>query len=62
MPREWNTPDRECWNGSIHKILKAIDNHTDFYIKTGDTWHEEQAEYLRKYVYNLKDWIRSQEN
>jgi len=62
MSRDFNTPIREPWNGPIHRILKAIDNHTDIYIKTGDTWHEEQAEYLRQYVYRLKDWIRSQEN
>ena len=24
MPREWNTPKRECWNAPIHQILKAI--------------------------------------
>jgi len=62
MSRDFNTPIREPWNGPIHRILKAIDNHTDIYTKTGDIWHEEQAEYLRKYVYRLKDWIRNQEN
>jgi hypothetical protein len=50
MPREWNTPHREKWTAPIHQILKAIDNHTSLYIETGDVWHEEQAQILRKYV------------
>jgi hypothetical protein len=61
MPREWNTPDRECWNTPIHNILKAIDNHTSLYFKTGDTWHLEQAQLLREYVAGLKTWIHKQE-
>jgi hypothetical protein len=44
--REWNNPIREPWNGPIHKILKAIDNHTKLYLKTGDKWHEEKAQIL----------------
>jgi len=61
-PREYNAPVRIPWNDSIHYILKAIDNHTYSYIKTGDTWHEEQAKYLRGYLYRLKTWIVSQED
>jgi hypothetical protein len=61
MPREWNTPKRECWNTPIHNILKAIDNHTQLWMKTGDHWHEEQAQILRKYVMDLKIWIHKQE-
>ncbi len=61
MSRDFNTPQREDWNGPIHKMLKAVDNHTNLYIKTGDIWHEEQAEYLRKYVDRLKTWIHKQE-
>jgi len=61
VPREWNTPERECWNDSIHKILKAIDHHTRFYMKTGDPWHEEQAQILRKYIKDLKIWIHKEE-
>lgn len=61
MPREWNTPVRECWNAPIHNILKAIDNHISIYLKTGDVWHIEQAELLRKYVSDLKTWIHDQE-
>ena len=61
MPREWNTPKRECWNAPIHQILKAIDNHTRLYFETGDYWHEEQAQMLRKYVKDLKVWIHKEE-
>ena len=61
MPREWNTPKRECWNTPIHQILKAIDNHTRLYIETGDEWHEDKAKGLRQYVGELKTWIHRQE-
>ncbi len=62
MPREYDTPHREKWNKPIHQMLKAIDNHTTEYLKTGDTWHLSQAEILRQYVRDLKDWIIHQEN
>ena len=61
MPREWNTPKRECWNTPIHQILKAIDNHTRLWLETGDRWHEDQANILRQYLRDLKDWIHHQE-
>jgi len=61
VPREWNTPERECWTDPIHKLLKAIDNHTRLYLETGDPWHEEQAQILRKYIKDLKVWIHRQE-
>jgi hypothetical protein len=61
MPREWNTPKRECWNPPIHQILKAIDNHTRLWMETGDYWHEEKANVLRDYLRELKDWIHKQE-
>jgi hypothetical protein len=61
MPREFNTEERAPWNAPIHKILQAIDNHTRLYMETGDIWHEEQAQILRKYVKDLKVWIHKQE-
>ena len=61
MPREWNTPKREPWNAPIHNILKAIDNHTQEYFKSGDIWHLEKADMLRKYLNELKTWIHKQE-
>ena len=61
MPREWNTPKREPWNAPIHNILKAIDNHTQEYFKSGDLWHLEKAEALRVYLTELKTWIHKQE-
>jgi predicted NAD/FAD-binding protein len=61
MAREWNTPVRECWNAPIHQILKAIDNHTRLYLKTGDPWHLEVSTKLRSYLHELKTWIHEQE-
>ena len=62
MPREWNTPHREKWTAPIHQILKAIDNQTRLHLETGDFWHEEQAQILRKYVSDVKVWIHKEEN
>ncbi len=59
--REWNTPVREPWNALIHQCLKGIDNHTHQYIKTGNVWHLEKADTLRKYVLELKMWIHKVE-
>jgi hypothetical protein len=61
MAREWDTPERECWNKPIHQILKAIDNHTRLHLETGDQWHHEQANILRLYLHDLKTWIHKQE-
>lgn len=61
MPREFNTPHREKWNAPIHYILKAIDNHTRLWMKTGDYWHEEKANILREYLKELKIWIHKEE-
>ena len=61
MPREWNTPHREDWNAPIHNILKAIDAHTQEYFKSGNEWHLQKAEELRKYVAELKEWIHKTE-
>jgi len=61
MPREWNTPKRECWNKPIYQILKAIDNHTRLHLETGNFWHEYQANILRQYLRDLKDFIHKEE-
>jgi hypothetical protein len=61
MPREWNTPHREKWNEPISSILKAIDNHVNLFIHTGDNWHMKRAEMLRVYVSELKTWIHQEE-
>ena len=61
MPREWDTPIRSPWNTPIHNILKAIDNHTQQYLRTRDEWHLRQADLLREYVEDLKTWIHEQE-
>ena len=62
MSRTFNTETRECWNEPIHQILKAIDNHTRLHLETGNFWHEEQANILRQYLRDLKDFIRKKEN
>lgn len=60
--RTWNTPIRERWNAPIHHCLKAIDSHIDLYLRTGNKWHLQQAEVLRCYLRQLKDWIHSEED
>jgi hypothetical protein len=57
MPREFDTPIRNPWNAPIHNILKAIDNHTHEYFKSGDEWHLNKAQELRQYLHELKTWI-----
>jgi len=61
MPREFNTIYREKWNAPIHQILKAIDNHTQEYFKSGDVWHLQKSQELREYISELKTWIHQQE-
>ncbi len=61
MSRTFNTPHREKWNAPIHNILKAIDNHTQEYLKSGDIWHLQKAQELREYVSELKTWIHLKE-
>lgn len=61
MSRTFNTPQRENWNGPIHHILKAIDNHTQEYLKSGNIWHLKKANMLREYLHELKTWIHTQE-
>jgi hypothetical protein len=60
--RTFNTPIREPWNAPIHQMLKAIDNHTREYLKTGDPWHKEKADTLRTYLHELKTWIHKEEH
>lgn len=59
--RTFNTPIRKHWNSKIHNILKAIDLHTELYLKSNDPFHLNQSEILRNYVKNLKRWIIGQE-
>mgnify|MGYP006266235631 CR=1 FL=1 len=59
--RTWDTNVRKPWNRRIYYLLKAIDHHNELYFKTLNIWHLEQADYLRKYVYSLKDWILEEE-
>ena len=61
MSRTFNTQHRELWNAPIHNTLKAIDNHTQAYFKSGDIWHLQKADMLREYLSELKTWIHKQE-
>lgn len=61
MAREWNNPVRQPWNGMIKNALDAVDQHNDYYFRSKNTKHLESAEYLRKYVRSLKDWIKEEE-
>jgi len=42
-------------------MLKAVDWHISTYWSTGDQWHLEQAQVMRNYVLELKDWVMVQE-
>jgi hypothetical protein len=59
--RTWNTDIRSPWNPVIKQCLIAIDLHVDLYLQTRQETHLKQADVLREYVRNLKDWILSEE-
>jgi hypothetical protein len=61
MPREWVTVTREPWCLLIKQCLAAIDRHNRLFFETGDRSHLLQAERLRQYVIELKDWISHHE-
>lgn len=61
MPREWVTATREPWCLLIKQCLAAIDRHNRLFFETGDRSHLLQAERLRQYVIELKDWISHHE-
>jgi hypothetical protein len=60
--RSWNTPVRQPWNPIIKHCLNAIDYHVDLYVTTGDPFHLRQAQRMREYVHNLKEWITKEES
>jgi hypothetical protein len=59
--RTFNTPLRAPWNPIVYQCLRAVDCHNEQYFLTGDAWHLQQAESIRKYVRSLKDWICEEE-
>lgn len=59
--RTFNTPLRAPWNPIVYQCLRAVDCHNEQYFLTGDAWHLKQAETIREYVRNLKNWIREEE-
>lgn len=62
VPREWNTPRREPWNPVICQLLRAVDHHNVQFFRSGDRWHLEKADQLRRYVRELKDWLTAEED
>jgi len=59
--RTWDNPTRKPWNPVIKACLNAIDEHIRLHLLTGEVWHLSQAEILRQYVRDLKDWINHTE-
>jgi hypothetical protein len=59
--RTWNTPIRDPWNPIIKHCLNAIDYHIDLFVQTHDPWHFCQAQKLRDYLKDLKNWITEEE-
>lgn len=59
--RTWDTSVRSSWNVRIFHMIKAIDAHNEIYFQTSDYRHLAQAECLRKYIKDLKDWIKEEE-
>ena len=59
--REWDSPTRAAWNALIKQCLDGIDRHNSLYFSTGNPWHLRQADWLRQYVVELKDWIHRHE-
>lgn len=59
--RTFNTATRKDWNDKISNILRAIDLHNNLYFTTYNSFHKEQANLLRNYVKELKDWITEEE-
>jgi hypothetical protein len=59
--RTWNTPIREPWNPVIKHCLNAVDYHIDLFVQTHDPWHFCQAQKLRDYLKDLKNWITEEE-
>lgn len=62
MAREWNTPLRAPWNGTIKTALDTVDKHNQHYFESMDTRHLIAADLLRTYVVFLKDLIKDIES
>lgn len=59
--RTWNTEVRAPWNPIIKQCLNAIDLHVDLYLETRQEIHLKQADTLRNYIRELKEWITVEE-
>lgn len=59
--RTWDTEVRHPWNPVIKQCLVAIDLHMSAYLNTRSVFHLHQADFLRTYIAELKEWILSEE-
>lgn len=60
MTRDYEPATRKPWQDPIKHIVRAIDQHTALHLATGDLWHATQAQRLREYVAELKEWLTQQ--
>jgi hypothetical protein len=55
--RTYEPEHRKVWQDPVRDICRIIDTHVAEHLRTGNSWHETQAEYLRVYLRNLKDHL-----
>lgn len=55
--RTYEPKHRKVGQDPVRNICQTIDTHVAEHLRTGDSWHETQAEYLRVYLRNLKDHL-----
>jgi hypothetical protein len=59
--RTYFVETRNDWNPFIYQMLKYIDMMQEYYIRTGDSFYEEQSEKIRKIIMEHKQQIHSLE-
>ena len=59
--RTYFVETRNDWNPFIYQMLKYIDKMQEYYLRTGDSFYEEQSEKIRKIIMEHKQQIHSLE-
>ena len=59
--RTYFVETRNDWNPFIYQMLKYIDKLQEYYLRTGDSFYEEQSEKIRKIIMEHKQQIHSLE-
>ena len=59
--RTYFVETRNDWNPFIYQMLKYIDKMQEYYLRTGDSFYEEQSEKIRKIIIEHKQQIHSLE-